>query len=90
MSGGTIWVGKAEGGAVSWKVKGEDAVTQNCSKRGLFLLEIGRKGSFLAKNRLGVQRLSSPFDRFSFAPAPSCFFLVITIVRPGTVILCNR
>jgi hypothetical protein len=44
-----IWDVRAEGGPVSRTVKGEDVVTQNCSKRGLFLLEIGKKDLFFGR-----------------------------------------
>ena len=43
MFGGTIWDGKPEGGPVSRNGRGENAVTQNCSERGLFSFEIGKK-----------------------------------------------
>jgi len=33
---------------------------------------------------------SSPFDRFSFAPAASTFTQLKTIVRPGRVIICKQ
>ena len=36
-----------------------------------------------------MSRFSSPFDRFSFAPAPSSFALLKTIVRPMSVIICK-
>jgi hypothetical protein len=38
---------------------------------------------------VGVPLFSSPFVRISFAPAPSSFSQLKTIVRPGMVILCK-
>jgi hypothetical protein len=38
----------------------------------------------------GIPLFSSPFVCLSFAPAPSFFALLKTIVRPGRVILCNH
>jgi hypothetical protein len=39
---------------------------------------------------VGVRLFSSPFDRFSFAHAPSSFALLKTIVRPEQIILRKR
>ena len=48
------------------------------------------KSGVLGRGGVGVRLFSSPFDRFSFAHAPSSFALLKTIVHPEQVILRKR
>jgi hypothetical protein len=52
MCGGTIWEGKPEGGPVSRTGRGEDAVAQYGSKRGLFSRKNGQRG-LVSWSRIG-------------------------------------